>query len=143
MFELLYSIKDFSTFCNSVVTRIIKDSLEYGEYSDNHSSTILLFLENYNISSLTFNNLSEALTLACEDIGDLKIDAPKAPENISFVIGKILKETKIGKIEIDINKKSVNFGGYTDIKKEWENILKLTENYINKETLISRLNILK
>ena len=48
---------------------IIKDSSEYGEYADNHSSTILSFLENYDISSLTFNKLSEALTsVACEDI---------------------------------------------------------------------------
>lgn len=143
MFELLRSIKDFSTFSASVVSGLIKDSSEYGEYADNHSSTILSFLENYDISSLTFNKLSEALTSAGEDIGDLKIDAPKAPSNISFVIGKILKGTKTGKIEIDINKTSVNFGGPVEGKKEWENILKLTENYIDKETLTTRFEILK
>jgi hypothetical protein len=143
MFGLLSSVKEFSTFSEGVVSGLIKDSLEYCEYVENHSLTILSFLEKNDISNLTFNKLSEALRSACEDIGDLKIDAPKAPQNISFVIGKILKGTKTGKIEIDINKTSFDFKGLVDLKKEWENILKLTENYIDKEILASRFNILK
>jgi hypothetical protein len=32
---------------------------------------------------------------------------------------------------------------YDDSKKEWDNILKLTENFIDKDTLINRFEILK
>ena len=100
-------------------------------------------LNNYEISKLSFNKLSEAFSLAGEDIGDLKIDAPKAPKNMSFVIGKILKGTKSGKIEIDINKTNINYGDPDENKKEWDNILKLTENFVDKDTLTTRFEILK
>ena len=79
-------------------------------------------------------------------MGDIKIDAPKAPKNMSFIIGNILKGTKTGKIEININKTTVMSNDNTKIdetKKEWDNILKLTENFIDKDTLINRFEILK
>jgi hypothetical protein len=143
MFELLRSAKKMSEFSMGVVSSIIKDSTEYGEYAESHTSTILSLLENYDISKLSFSELSEAITLAGEDIRDLKIDAPKAPRNMSFVIGKILKGTKSGKIEIDINKTNIDYGDPAENKKEWDNILKLTENFVDKDTLTTRFEILK
>jgi len=143
MFEMLKAAKKMSEFSMNIVSNIIKDSTEYGEYAESHSSTILSLLDNYDISKLSFKNLSEAITLAGEDICDLKIDAPKAPKNMSFVIGKILKGTKTGKIEININKTSVEYGDPDENKKEWDNILKLTENFVDKDTLTTRFEILK
>ena len=143
MLEMLKTAKKMSEFSTNVVSSIIKDSTEYGEYAESHSSTILSWLNNYNISNLSFENLSEAITLACEDIGDLKIDAPKAPKNMSFVIGKILKGTKTGKIEININKTNIEHSDPSENKKEWDNIFKLTENFIDKDTLTTRFEILK
>ena len=146
IFELLKSVNKLSTFSMNLVSNIIKDSTEYGEYVDNHSSTILSFLENYDISNLSFDDLSKAITTAGEDMGDIKIDAPKAPKNMSFIIGKILKGTKTGKIEININKTIVMSNDTTkfdETKKEWDNIFKLTENFIDNDTLINRFEILK
>jgi hypothetical protein len=146
IFDLLKNVNKLSTFSMNIVSSIIKDSTEYGEYADNHSSTILSFLENYDISKLSFDNLSTAIAAAGEDMGDIKIDAPKAPKNMSFIIGKILKGTKTGKIEININKTTImsnDISKYDDSKKEWDNILKLTENFIDKDTLINRFEILK
>jgi len=143
MFEMLKTAKKMSDFSMNIVSDIIKDSTEYGEYAESHSSTILSLLDNYDISKLSFKNLSDAITLAGEDIGDLKIDAPKAPKNMSFVIGNILKGTKTGKIEININKTSVEYGDPVENKKEWDNILKLTENFVDKDTLTTRFEILK
>ena len=146
IFTLLKNISKLSSFSMSLVANIIKDSTEYGEYADNHSSTILSFLENYDISKLSFENLSKAISTAGEDIGDIKIDVPKAPKNMSFIIGKILKGTKTGKIEININKTTVfadNDMEMDNSKKEWDNIFKLTENFIDKDTLINRFEILK
>ena len=73
---------------------------------------------------------------------DIKMDAPKAPVNMSLVIGNILKGTKTGKIEININKTTV-LSDNINSKKEWDNILRLTENIIDKDTLINRFEILK
>jgi hypothetical protein len=146
IFDLLKNVNKLSTFSMNIVSSIIKDSTEYGEYADNHSSTILSFLENYDISKLSFDKLSTAIAAAGEDMGDIKIDAPKAPKNMSFIIGKILKGTKTGKIEININKTTImsnDISKYDETKKEWDNILKLTENFIDKDTLINRFEILK
>jgi hypothetical protein len=126
----------------NVLTNLIRDSTEYGEYAENHSSTILSFLENYEISKLSFENLSTAIAKVGEDMCDIKMDSPKAPTNISLVIGNILKGTKTGKIEININKTTV-LSDNINSKKEWDNILRLTENIIDKDTLINRFEILK
>ena len=127
---------------SSIVTNLIRDSTEYGEYAENHSSTILSFLENYEISKLSFEQLSKAIAKVGEDMCDIKMDAPKAPVNMSLVIGNILKGTKTGKIEININKTTV-LSDNINSKKEWDNILRLTENIIDKDTLINRFEILK
>lgn len=146
MFELLKSTKKTSSFSTNVVSCILEDSMEYGEYAESHTSTILSMLENYDISKLSFDNLSKAITKAGEDMCDIKIDAPKAPNNMSLVIGKILKGTKNGKIEININK--TNFlsdyeGDPEETKKEWDNIVRLTEKIVDKDTLTTRFEILK
>jgi hypothetical protein len=126
----------------NIVTNLIRDSTEYGEYAESHSSTILSFLENYEISKLSFEKLSTAIAKVGEDMCDIKMDAPKAPVNMSLVIGNILKGTKTGKIEININKTTV-ISDNINSKKEWDNILRLTENIIDKDTLINRFEILK
>ena len=126
----------------NIVTNLIRDSTEYGEYAENHSSTILSFLENYEISKLSFEKLSKAIAKVGEDMCDIKMDAPRAPTNMSLVIGNILKGTKTGKIEININKTTV-LSDNINSKKEWDNILRLTENIIDKDTLINRFEILK
>ena len=143
LLNILKTVSKLSKFITNLVSNIIKDSTEYGEYAENHSFTILSLLENYNASNLSFNNLSEAITLAGEDIGDLKIDAPKAPTNMSFIIGKILKGTKSGKIIININKTNIEYDDGIENKKEWNNIFKLMEKIVDKDTLTSRFEILQ
>ena len=67
----------------SLLYNIIKDATEYGEYTLNHISTILKLSD----------NLSEAITKVCNNMADLKIDAPKAPLNMSVIINTILQKT--------------------------------------------------
>jgi hypothetical protein len=142
LLDIFKTVDKLSNFNVSAVSNIIKDSTEYGEYAESHVNTIISLLENHNVSSLSFYSLSEAFTIAGEDIPDLKIDAPKAPKNMSYMVGKILNETKEGKIKIDVNKTNIDFGDPVEIEQEWKNILKLTEEFVSPDVLSSRFEIL-
>ena len=141
LIDIFKSCDNLLEFNVSTVSRIIKDCGEYGEYSECHANTIIFMLKNYNITKFSFDNLSEAFIIACEDISDLKIDAPKAPNNISFIIGRILIEIKEGKIKIDINKINDEEVDVQEVENEWKNILKLTEEFVSKDILLSRIEI--
>lgn len=131
----------------NLVSRIIRDSAEYGEYALNHGSTILSLLKNQDVTKLSFDGLSKALENLTEELDDIKIDAPKAPNNMSLIIAEILKGTKSGKIEINISKTTFSDGSINNNinnrTEEWDNILRLTENNIGKNILSKRFEILK
>ena len=128
------SINKLSDFYLRIITKIIKDSIEYPEYSNNHISTVLLLLKT---SSLSFNILSKAISLVGDDMIDIKIDSPNAPKNMSSFLYNILKETD-DNISIYINKNNSLYGSNDEFMEEWSFILKLVdESYINRINIIN------
>lgn len=123
----------------SYISNIIKDLSEYGEHIENHINTILFLIKNKN---LTFTVLSQAFAIAGQDIPDLKIDAPKAPKNISYSICKILEKEVEGIIKIDSTKIYYDYVDSDDIKYEWKNILKIVNTTSENKDIISRFKIL-
>ena len=93
---------------NSILYNIIKDATEYGEYTLHHISTILLL-------EMSFDNVSSAITKVCNNIADIKIDAPKASINMSVIINTILQKTN----------ESITI--VCDDKIEWEYIYNLID----------------
>lgn len=130
-----------------IATSIIRDSAEYGEYVNSHLRTLLNLLKTQN-SHFGFDQLSEAFSIACEDIGDIKIDAPKAPVNMSVLIGNILKECVSTDSVLHISVTPTDNISEEDISeiekdqiKEWKNIVRLSSSIIPLDILESRINL--
>jgi len=140
--EVYEGVNNLHKFSLDVITDILKDSTEYGEYSKNHVNTILSLLKNNSISELDFDKLSSAFTTVGEEVVELKIDAPKAPQNMSFVIGTLLDKTDTGDIVINLNLIDNEFVNLEDVKNEWYNILKLAEEFVSKDIISSRVTII-
>jgi len=135
-----------------IATSLIRDSAEYGEHVNSHLRTLLNLLKN-KASHFRFDQLSEAFSVACEDIGDIKIDAPKAPNNMSVLLGGILKEISSGDcadadsvLQISVTPSAdcpqeevENFE--REQMEEWRNILKLSTSIVPVDTLDARVNL--
>jgi hypothetical protein len=102
---------------DKLVILLIQDIMEYGEYLDNHVETLKCILK----SGYTHKQLTEAISLATEDIIDIKIDAPKAPHNIAKLLTILLQNCNI-----NINIKPNEFYTQDEQKEEWNNIIKLS-----------------
>jgi len=129
--KLLKNINDSSLFI-VLFSELLRDLSEYGEYINNHINTILTILNKENSASF-----SKAFNEVGNDIADIKIDAPKAPINISNALGNILKNTNNIYINIEIDKDY-----YIDAQPEWNNILQLTEKFIEKDIISKHIKIL-
>jgi hypothetical protein len=94
-----------------IMSKLIIDAAEYREYIHNHTQTMINLIDK---SILTPDILSDSF---CDiEIEDLKIDAPRAPHNISILLTNILKRTGSLKIRVKEN------------KEKWDNILLLVDN---------------
>lgn len=105
-----------------IITNILKDLVEYGEYSENHLKTVLFLYEN--IREIDIDLLSQSISKVGEMVIDIKIDAPKAPKNMAFAISTILKKTKQTKLLIDLSEIDDEYVSVDEVKDEWERIIK-------------------
>lgn len=107
---------------------IIKDSIEYGEFLEEHLNNLKRIM-----NKMSFEKLSEAFSTASENLSDFKIDAPKAPDNLSYLVGNLCKEFD-DNLQIcitpsfEVDKEELKFLE-EDQRKEWENIEKLSKKY--------------
>lgn len=103
-----------TTVLNHLVSSLIKDSIEYEKYILNHLEIILDLLKR----KISFTDLSNSVTLAGNDIGEIKIDAPNAPKNMSIMINKIISQTRNGNIRVHLTSETFD---------DWNNINKLID----------------
>lgn len=114
---------------NTLFSKLIIDCTEYSEHINNHYKTIIYLLNNSSNTSLN-HPLSDAFTISGKYISDLKIDAPKAPQNMGNLIIKIINNTNYGSIVVKYNCK--------ETQKEWENIYNLINTEIKRNRFIIR-----
>lgn len=131
----VHKYNDRSGCITNITTSLLKDSTEYGEYLPAHLKTILALLKTEG-SGLTFSQLSEAFSSASEDISDLKIDAPKAPDNFAILLSSILQTNEDDVLQISISPTDTNLPNL-EIEEfengqliEWKNIIKLSSKHI-------------
>jgi hypothetical protein len=136
----LDSAKAFRCLAVKLATGLIRDSTEYGEYMERHLDTLLTMLHDTAKSGLTFTELSESFSEAGEDIAELKLDAPKAPHNMSRILVRILTDTQkepfdTEVLQISISRMSdttqneqedIDFQEYEECqRREWQSIIKM------------------
>jgi hypothetical protein len=144
----LMMITSLSKLAVRIASTLIKDSTEYGEYAKAHLETLLDMLRHEG-SGLTFTELSEAFSEAGEDIAEIKLDAPKAPVNMSFLLSHLLRETQNDDCEvlqISISKTSCDPDDTEEDyeilqKQEWKRILGMVEKEIDRSIVMERVNL--
>jgi hypothetical protein len=98
----VFSIRD--DVADNFVEAIIKDSFEYENYLDSHFNTLINILD----KGFMFPKLSRCFDNVYEDLLDIKIDAPRAPQNIATLITKILEVRTSDNIRVSRNEEWVH-----------------------------------
>ena len=109
-----------SNLHEKLLIQTIKDSIEYGEFKEKHTGFINYFINSLNISN---NMISNAVTNVVSSLLDIKIDAPKASDNLKYFLSNINKN-------ITINLNNIEYDDYepNDIKEECFNITNNLDN---------------
>lgn len=122
-----------------ILTLLIRDSTEYGEFVDNHTKNLSLIINDKGFG-VTISHLSEALSIIGEELMDIKLDAPKAPSNLAVIINSLkIDEGDMLNISITPTIADIEDEEFeNELKAEWEDVIEmLNEDQREKINLFS------
>lgn len=99
-----------SNFYEDILIETIKDSIEYNNFIDRHLRFFNYFINYFKVSNVLLSNV---ITNVFSDLLEIKLDAPKASNNLKFFLSKINNN-----ITVNLNNIEYDYYEPEEIKKE-------------------------